>query len=94
MTASNWHLQQKQERLKRDVADNLDFLIGSVSSQGSTGRFNLTTKIDGKTRSKYIPAGGEDDVRKRTRKHRKLKTLLKELAEVNWEILRREFNSQ
>jgi hypothetical protein len=81
-------LQKKQARLMRDVQDNLDFLIGSVSSQGKTGRFNLTTKVNAKTVSKYIPAGMEDKVRDKTLRHRKLKTLLKDLAEVNWQILK------
>ncbi len=81
-------LQKKQARLMRDIQDNLDFLIGSVSSQGKTGRFNLTTKVDGKTVSKYIPAGMEDQVRDKTLRHRKLKSLLKDLAEVNWQILK------
>ncbi len=81
-------LRKKQTRLMRDIQDNLDFLIGSVSSQGKTGRFNLTTKVDGKTVSKYIPAGMEDTVRDKTLRHRKLKTLLKDLAEVNWQILK------
>ena len=93
MPASLWHLQQKQARLMREIQDNLDFLIGSVSSQGKTGRFNLTTKVNAKTVSKYIPAGMEDKVRVKTARHRKLKSLLKELAEVNWLILKMEAKS-
>ena len=90
MAASVWHLKQKQQRLQRYISENLDFLIGSVSSQGPSGRFNLTTKVDGKTRSKYIRAGMEPEVRRRTKKHQKLKSLLKELAEVNWQLFQRE----
>jgi hypothetical protein len=86
MATSAWHLQQKQERLKREIGEHLDFLIGSVSSQGATGRFNLTTKVNGKTTSKYIRAGMEEEVRRKTRRHQKLKALLKEIAEVNWEL--------
>lgn len=93
MATSIWHLKQKQERLKRNVSHHLDFLIGSVSSQGSTGRFNLTTKVDGKTKSKYIKAGLENEVKKRIRMHQKLKGLLKELAEVNWQIFQKENES-
>lgn len=88
MGTSAWHLEQKQQRLKREIAQNLDFLVGSVSSQGATGAFNLTTKEKAKTKSRYIRAGMEEEVRNMTRRHRKLKALLKELADVNWELLK------
>ena len=83
-----WHLQQKKQRLERDIASNLDFLVGSVTSQGPRGGFSLTTKEHGKTRSKYIRTAMVNDVRRMTRRHRKLKDLLKELAAVNWELLK------
>jgi len=86
MSAGLWHLQQKKDRLKREVGANLDFVIGSITSQGSTGGFILTHKERGKTKSKYIRTGMLNDVRAMTRRHKKLKALLKELAEVNWEI--------
>ena len=56
MATSTWHLQQKKQRLEREIASNLDFVIGSVTSQGPRGGFSLTTKELGKTRSKYIRA--------------------------------------
>lgn len=88
MGAGLWHLEQKKERLKREVFANLDFLSGSVTSQGATGGFILTHKEKGKTKSKYIRVGMVDDVRVMTARHKKLKGLLKELADVNWEILK------
>lgn len=90
MPASKWHLEQKRERIVRDINAHLDLLIGSVSSQGASGRFNLTTKVEGKTTSRYIRAGMEKEVRRRTLRHLKLKALLKELAEVNWLLLKME----
>ncbi len=83
-----WNLQQKRERLKKEVAGNLDFLIGSVTSQGVRGGFNLTTAEQGKTRTRYIRQGQVEEVRAMIERHRKLKELLKELGEVNWEILK------
>lgn len=83
-----WSLQQKRERLKREVSAHLDFLIGSVTSQGVRGGFNLTTAEQGKTRTRYIRAGQVEEVRSMIEQHRKLKELLKELGEVNWEILK------
>ena len=88
MGTSKWHLQQKQERLKREISENLEFLMGSVTTQGSTGGFILTHKERAKTKSRYIPVGMLDEVRRMTRRHQKLKALLKELSDVNWELLK------
>ena len=88
MGASLWHLQQKRERLKREVGENLDFLAGSVTTQGPSGGFILTHKEKAKTKSRYIRIGMLEEVRQMTRRNKKLKALLKELSEVNWEILK------
>lgn len=90
MGTSTWHLQQKKERLIREINANLDILSGSVTSQGPRGGFSLTFKEDGKTRSRYIRTAMVEEVRKMTRRHQKLKELLKELSDVNWEILKSE----
>ena len=60
MIESPWRLQHKKERLKREVLNNLDFLVGSVTSQGVRGGFNLTSGEKGKTRSRYIRRGQLD----------------------------------
>lgn len=88
MATSIWHLQQKKQRLEREISSNLDFLIGSVTSQGPRGGHSLTTKDQGKTRSKYIRNTMVGEVRKMTQRHQKLKGLLQELAELNWELLK------
>ncbi len=88
MGASVWHLQQKKDRLKREISENLDFLAGSVTTQGPSGGFILTHKEKAKTKSRYIRVGMVQEVRRMTRRNKKLKALLKELAEVNWEILK------
>jgi len=85
-----YHLKQKKERITREVHANLDFLTGSVTSQGPRGGFSLTFKEDGKTRSKYIRTSMVDEVRRMTSRHQKLKALLQELSVVNWEILKAE----
>jgi len=90
MGTSAWHLRQKKQRLEREITSNLDFVIGSVTSQGPRGGYSLTTKEGGKTRSKYIRTAMVGEVRKMSRRHRKLKELLKELAELNWELLKAE----
>ena len=89
MGNSAWHLRQKKERLEREITGNLEFVIGSVTSQGPRGGFSLTTKVKGKTRSKYIRTSLVTEVRRQTRRHQKLKELLS-LSEVNWELLKAE----
>lgn len=85
---TTYQLTQKKERITREIHANLDFLAGSVTSQGPRGGFSLTFKEDGKTRSKYIRTSMVKEVRRMTRRHQKLKELLKELSAVNWEILK------
>lgn len=81
-------LMARRDRLAKQVSDHLDFLIGSVSSKGfKYPAYNLTTKIDGKTRSRHIPKDMVPLVRRLTARHRKLKQLLQELAFVNWQLI-------
>ena len=86
-----WNLKQKQKRLKKEIVENLDILIGSVSTKGParTG-FNLTTKVNQKTVSRHIRKPLLGAVRGMIDRHKKLKTLLQELSDVNWELLKRE----
>lgn len=88
MAISKWHLQQKKQRLEREILSNLDFIVGTVTSQGPRGGHSLTTKENGKTRSKYIRNAMLEEVHKMICRHQKLKDLLKELAELNWELLK------
>ena len=89
--ATTWNLKQKQKRLKREIARNLDILIGSVSTKGParTG-FNLTTKVNQKTVSRHIRKSLLGTVRAMIRRHKKLKTLLQDLSDTNWELIKRE----
>jgi len=66
-------LESRRERLRKEIASNLDFLIGSVTSQGPRGGFSLTTAQNGKTRTKYIRSTLVAEVHKMTRRHGKLK---------------------
>jgi hypothetical protein len=87
--ASTYALKKKRDRLVRQIEDNLDFLIGSVSTKGLRYEaYNLTTKVDGKTRTKHIPKDMVPLVRRMTKRHQKLKGLIKELGETNWLLVR------
>jgi hypothetical protein len=81
-------LMARRNRLVEQVHDHLDFLVGSVSTKGfAYPAYNLTTKIDGKTRSRHIPKDMVPLVQRLTARHRKLKLLLLELADVNWQLI-------
>lgn len=85
-----YRLMQKRDRLVRQIGGHLDFLVGSISSKGLKWEaYNLTTKIDGITRSRHIPKDLLPLVERMTRRHRKLKGLLKQLEAVNWQLIRR-----
>lgn len=82
-------LKKRRERLLGKISGNLDFLVGSVSSKGlKYEAYNLTTKIDGKTKTKHIPIDMVPTVRQMILRHKHLKVLIKELGEVNWLLVR------
>jgi hypothetical protein len=81
-------LEARQRRLTQEVIDHLDFLIGSVSSKGFRyPAYNLTTKVDGKTKTRHIPKDMLPLVKRLTGRYRKLKSILRKLDEVNWQLL-------
>ena len=82
-------LKKRRTRLLGKISNNLDFLVGSVSSKGLKYKaYNLTTKIDGKTKTKHVPIDMVPTVRQMILRHKKLKELIKELGEVNWLLVR------
>jgi hypothetical protein len=84
-----FRLKQKRDRLVEQVKDHLDFLAGSISSKGLKWEaYNLTTKVDGITKTRHIPKDLLPVVKRMTRRHKKLKELLKELEQTNWILLR------
>jgi hypothetical protein len=81
-------LESRQQRLTQQIVDHLDFLIGSISTKGfKYPAYNLTAKVDGKTRTRHIPKDLLPLVRRMTARHRKLKKLLRQIDEVNWQLL-------
>src|SRR3989338_11363259 len=81
-------LECRRNRLTQEVADHLDFLIGSISSKGfKYPAYNLTAKVDGKTRTRHIPKDLLPLIRRLTMRYRQLKSLLRQLDEVNWQRL-------
>jgi hypothetical protein len=84
-------LYKQRELLKRQISDNLDFLMGTVTAKGpNTYGHNLTTKVDGKSVSWYIPKALVETVRVMNQRHLDVRAFMVELSRVNWEILKLE----
>jgi len=85
-------LKSRQMKLKLQVQELLgEFLVGSVSTKGpKRPGFNLTYKIDQVTRSRHIRKDHEKRVIRMTKKHKRIKQLLQQLTDVNWELLKME----
>ncbi len=85
---SIYELIKKREQVVRRVHEHMDFLIGSVSTKGlKYPAYNLTTKVDGVTRTRHIPKDMLPVVKRLVARHQTLKRLLKELADVNWKLV-------
>jgi len=84
-------LRRRQALLKEEIAASLDLLIGSVTTKGParTG-YNLTAKVAGKTTTRYIRKSLVPTVREMTKRHNKVRALIRRLSETNWELLNRE----
>ena len=88
-------LELRRQRLVQQIEDHLDFLIGSISSKGfAYPAFNLTCKVDGKTKTRHIPKDMLPVVRRLLARYRKLKSLLRQLDEVNWQLLTKRASAQ
>jgi hypothetical protein len=88
-------LESRRQRLTQQISDHLDFLIGSITTKGfKYPAHNLTTKVDGKTRTRHIPKDALPLVRRLTARYRQLKSLLRQLDEVNWQLLAKRASTQ
>ena len=83
-------LTKRRQRLKNQISANLDLLIGTIGKSPTMRHHNLTTKIDGKTTTRYVRKGLVRAARKMTARHAKAKALISELSQVNWELLKLE----
>ena len=88
MSRTVYELRQRRHLLAERIAASLDILIGSVSTKGpKRPGFNLTFKLDGVTRTRHIRAQNLERVRLMTERHKKLKQLIQQLSDLNWQIL-------
>ena len=83
-------LHRQNERLRQEILDNLDFLMGSISTKGPRRPgLNLTFKVHQVTRTRHIRKELEPQVKQMTARWRRLRNLLRELSGVNWERIHR-----
>lgn len=83
-------LRKRQAMLKEQISNNLDLLMGTVVRSPAMMYHNLTTKIEGKTVTRYVRKGLVAKVKKMTDRHKRVRLLIQKLSKVNWELLKLE----
>ena len=83
-------LRRQRDKLKEQITNNLDLLIGSIGKSPAMKYHNLTTKVKGKTVSKYVRKGLVPKVKTMTQRSKRIQSLLTKLSKVNWELLKLE----
>jgi len=83
-------LRKRQAMLKEQISNNLDLLMGTVVRSPAMMYHNLTTKIEGKTVTRYVRKGLVPKVKKMTERHKNVRLLIQKLSKVNWELLKLE----
>ena len=81
-------LRKRQAMLKEQISKNLDLLMGSVVRSPAMMYHSLTTKVDGKTVTRYVRKGLVPKVKKMTERHKNVRLLIQKLSKVNWELLK------
>ena len=83
-------LKKQQASLQEQIGQNLDLIIGSVVRSPAMMYHSLTTKVEGKTVTRYIRKGLVPKVKIMTERHKKVRSLIQKLSNVNWELLKLE----
>lgn len=83
-------LKKQQSMLKEQICNNLDLLVGSVVRSPAMMYHSLTTKVKGKTVTRYVRKGLVPKVKKMTNRHKKVRSLILKMSKVNWELLKLE----
>jgi len=81
-------LREHQRLLKQQICENLDLLIGSVVRSPAMMYHGLTTKVGGKTVTRYVRKGLVTKVKIMTERNQKIRSLIQQLSNVNWELLK------
>lgn len=83
-------LKKRQMQLKEQICQNLDIIIGTIGKSPAMKYHSLTTKVEGKTISRYVRKELVPKVKKMTQNNKALRSLIQKLSKINWEILKGE----
>ena len=83
-------LRNRRAMLKEQIRNNLDLLMGTVVRSPAMMYHSLTTKVEGKTVTRYVRKGLVAKVKKMTERHKNVRILIQKLSKVNWELLKLE----
>jgi hypothetical protein len=83
-------MKKQQDMLKQQICSNLDLLVGSVVRSPAMMYHSLTTKVEGKTVTRYVRKGLVPKVKKMADRNKRVRTLIQKLSNVNWELLKLE----
>jgi len=80
-------MELRRQKLKTEITDHLDLLIGSVHKTPSQRGYHLTTKVAGKSATKYVRQELAPQAQAMTANHRQVRKLLHRLSDLNWRWL-------
>ncbi len=83
-------LRKRQAMLKEQIRNNLELLMGTVARSPAMMYHSLTTKVEGKTVTRYVRKGLVPKVKKMTERHKNVRILIQKLSKINWELLKLE----
>jgi len=80
-------IEKRRESLKARIMGNLDLLIGTVNRTPAQSGWYLTAKVEGKSVTRYVRASIREEAKAMTRRHVRVRTLLRQLSDANWKLL-------
>jgi hypothetical protein len=80
-------LAARRDKYISQIVKNLDLLIGTVNKTPAQSGWYLTAKVDGKSVTRYVRANIRREAKAMTRRHVRVRALLRRIAEVNWKLL-------
>ncbi len=86
-------LAARRDKCITQIVKNLDLLIGTVNRTPAQSGWYLTAKVDGKSVTRYVRANIRREAKAMTRRHVRVRALLRRLAEVNWKLLQARSNA-
>ena len=65
----------------------MDLLVGSIHKTPSQTGYHLTTKVEGKSVTKYVRQSLVPQAQAMTENHLQVQALLRQLSQINWQLL-------